>query len=145
MVEHERQDELLDQTEERVFDGHNMTELELDAILRIIKQANVEAVIEDGDIVIQAVQDVDDHVISIARCDLRRLAAYSAIIARQDEGDSGVFALAGLFSKCAQIVLNEAEPRYAEAEDEDGESLGCTVRLFAGNDRKNPPEPLHAV
>src|SRR5262245_7587469 len=132
-------------TEERVFDGHNITQLELDTMLRIIKEANVEAVIEDGDIVIQAVRYEDDHVIPIARCDLRRLAAYSADIVRQDEGDAGVFALAGLFSKCAQIVLNEAEPVYAESEDEDAVSLGCTVRLFAGNDRENPPEPLHAV
>jgi len=91
----------------------------------------------DGDRVIQAVCD-NDVVQPIARCDLRRVAAYSADIARQDEEEAGVFALAGLFSKCTQIVLNEAEPNYAEQEDT--ESLSGVVRMFACYDRENPPE-----
>jgi hypothetical protein len=93
--------------------------------------------VNHGDIVIQAVCD-NEGVQPIARCDLRRVAAYAADIARQDEEEAGVFALAGLFSKCAQIVLNEAEPNYAEQEDT--ESLGSVVRMFAGYDRENPPE-----
>jgi hypothetical protein len=132
-------------TEERDFDGRDITEIELDAMRRIIKQVNVEVTIEDGDIIIQAV--CDETVEPIGRCDLWRVAAHAVGVVEQTDGDAGVFALAGLFSKCAQIVLNRAEPVYAEAEDGDSEglSLGCTVRLFAGNDRENPPEPLHAV
>ena len=48
-------------TEERIFDGRNMTQSELDMMRRIINEVNVEVDIEDGDIVIQAVCD-DDHV-----------------------------------------------------------------------------------
>ena len=128
-------------TEERDFDGHKITQIELDAMRRIIKEANVEITIEDGDIVIQAV-DENDHVQAIGRCDLRRVAAQAAEIILQDEEEAGVFALAGLFSKCVQIILNHAEPRYTE--DEDAECFGGMVRLFAGNSRKNPPD-LHAV
>src|SRR5262245_23543358 len=124
-------------TEERIFDGRKMLQSELDTIRRIINEANVEAIIVDGDIVIQAVCD-NDVVQPIARCDLRRVAAYSADIAREGEEEIGVFALAGLFSKCAQIVLNEAEPNYAEREDT--ESLGSVVRMFVGNDRESPLE-----
>jgi len=128
-------------TEERDFDGRDITEIELDAMRRIIKQVNVEVTIEDGDIIIQAI--CDETVEPIGRCDLRRVAAHSADIISQDEGEAGVFALAGLFSKCVQIILNEAEPLYVEYED--AESLGGMVRLFSGNDRENPPEGLHAV
>jgi hypothetical protein len=123
-------------TEVRIFDGREMTQSELDAIRRIIDDVNVEAVIEDGDIIIKAVCD-DYTVKAIARCDLRRVAAHSAGVAAEEEGEIAVFALAGLFSKCAQIVLSEAEPLYAGQEDE---SLCGVVRLFSGNGPENPPE-----
>jgi hypothetical protein len=129
-------------TEERIFDGRNMTQSELDMMRRIINEVNVEVDIEDGDIVIQAVCD-DDHVEQIGHCDLRRVAAHSADIALQDEGEAGVFALAGLFSKCVQIVLNEAEPPYEEQEE--AQILGGIVRMFAGNGRENPPEIVTIV
>jgi hypothetical protein len=119
-------------TQERIFDGREMTQSELDTIRRIIDEVNVEIIIEDGDIVIQATCD-NGAVEPIARCDLRRVVAYSAGVAAHEEGETAVFALAGLFSKCAQVVLNEAEPRYAEREESEG--LGGVVRLFASNDR----------
>jgi hypothetical protein len=119
-------------TQERIFDGREMTQSELETIRRIIDEVNVEIIIEDGDIVIQAT--CDNHIVEpIARCDLRRVVAYSAGAAAHDEGETAIFALAGLFSKCAQVVLNEAEPRYEEREESD--SLGGVVRLFASNDR----------
>ena len=119
-------------TEERIFDGREMTQSELDTMRRIINEVNVEIIIEDGDIVIQATCH-NSIVEPIARCDLRRVVAYSAGVAAQEEGETAVLALAGLFSKCAQVVLNEAEPRNAEREE--SESLGSVVRLFASNDR----------
>jgi hypothetical protein len=61
------------------------------------------------------------------------VVAYSAGVAAQEEGETAVLALAGLFSKCAQVVLNESEPRYAEREE--SESIGGVVRLVASNDR----------
>jgi hypothetical protein len=119
-------------TEERIFDGREMTQSELDTIRRIIDEVNVEIIIEDGDIVIQATCD-NGAVEPIARCDLRRVVAYSAGVAAQEKGETAVHALAGLFSKCAQVVLNESEPRYAEREE--SENIGGVVRLFASNDR----------
>jgi hypothetical protein len=114
-----------------------MTQSELDTMRRIIDEVNVEVVIEDGDIVIQAA--CDNRIVEpIARCDLWRVAAYSADVAAQGEEETAVLALAGLFSKCAQVVLNATGPLYAEGEEPP--SLGGVVRLFAGNDRASQPE-----
>ena len=75
-------------TEERIFDGREMTQSELDTIRRIIDEVNVEIIIEDGDIVIQAT--CDNRIVEpIARCDLRRVVAYSAGVAAQEEGETG--------------------------------------------------------
>jgi hypothetical protein len=123
--------------EGRYFNGRDLTEEELQTMLRIISEVNVEAIIEDGQIVIQAAGP-DNTIYSLARCDLIRLAAYSADVLKQTEGENGVYALAGLFAKCAQVILNETEPYYQKQEGE--ADLGTTVRWFAGEDTENPDE-----
>jgi hypothetical protein len=124
-------------TEERYFDGRDITQSELETMVRIIAEVNIEAIIENGDVILQAGGD-DGTIHQLARWDLRRLAAYSADMIKQQEGESGVFALAGLFSKCAQIILNNTEPHYVQ--EEASEPLGGAVRLFAGDSKKNLPE-----
>jgi len=71
-------------TEERDFDGRDITQIELDAMRRIIKEVNIEVDIEDGDIIIQAT--CGDIVEPIGRCDLRRVVAHAVGIIEQTEG-----------------------------------------------------------
>jgi hypothetical protein len=122
--------------EDRYFNGRDMTEEERDTILRIIREANVEAVIEDGQVLIEA--DCGGVIEPLARCDLMRLAARSADYAKQTDGDRAVYALAGLFNKCANIILNEIDPCYEQTDE--STALGSCIRLFAGDDKKNPEE-----
>jgi hypothetical protein len=122
--------------EGRYFNGRDMTEEERDTILRIIREVNVEVVIEDGQVLIEA--ECGGVIEPLARCDLIRLAARSADYVKQSDGDTGVYALAGLFNKCANLILNETDPCYKQTDESTG--LGSCVRLFAGDDTENPEE-----
>ncbi|MCI0660736.1 MAG: hypothetical protein L0220_06655 [Acidobacteria bacterium] len=122
---------------ERYFNGREMTQDEIETMLRIIREVNIEVAIENGQVLIEA-QGEDSQMHTIARWDIRRMAAHSGSVIKQVEGDHGVFALSGLFAKCAQIVLNEAEPSY-EVQRE-SESLGGAVRVFAGDETENTEE-----